>query len=679
MTTSILLTAAEPVRAASSTERNRAWRKRNPGYDRSKDLERDYLSRPFVAWDGEGITGNDGIHRYVMLAVRDADGYNNDYVNPDGIGTYHALDFIHYVAQQVPKNAIHTMYGAGYDFNMILRDLPRQTLDRLYHGSFTRWDDFKLAWRPGKSLWIARLDPRTGKRVGRAVTIFDVVPFFQCAFVRACDDYLGSRFVHREMIVENKALRSSFTESDIPEVRRYNDAELVNLLALMQELRARLNAVGLRPRRWDGPGAIASELLRREGVKKAQTLCPEPVAEAARYAYAGGRFEVIKYGKHNGTAYEYDVNSAYPAALQHVPDLNDGTWVYHENDPGNLPFAMYHVRYSGTRRDIPGAFFRRNPKGTVCYPMNVTGWYWSPEVATGREYCDRGYGSMEILEVWEYRANDEARKPFDFIPPLYRERKALKAAGDGAHVGIKLGLNSLYGKLAQQVGAKQDAATGDWRLPPFHQLEWAGYTTSYCRARVLSAVLDNLDSVIAFETDAVFTTVPLNVPHDDELGSFEAIRFDNLTYVQSGMYFGEIDGKQIAKTRGVDRGTLTRDDVETRMHAPFSDDRTATATLTRFVGAGIALAQNMARWRKWERVTKTLTLEPAGKRVHLCECQKPRPGRRAGEPLREGLHDTFCPMLDDAHSCQFPILWENPNPDMSELAELREQERMDWE
>lgn len=190
------------------------------------------------------------------------------------------------------------------------------------------------------------------------------------------------------------------------------------------------------------------------------------------------------------------MNSAYPAALQHVPDLNDGTWVYHENDPGNLPFAMYHVRYSGTRRDIPGAFFRRNPKGTVCYPMNVTGWYWSPEVATGREYCDRGYGSMEILEVWEYRANDEARKPFDFIPPLYRERKALKAAGDGAHVGIKLGLNSLYGKLAQQVGAKQDAATGDWRLPPFHQLEWAGYTTSYCRARVLSAVLDNLDSVI---------------------------------------------------------------------------------------------------------------------------------------------------------------------------------------
>jgi hypothetical protein len=33
----------------------------------------------------------------------------------------------------------------------------------------------------------------------------------------------------------------------------------------------------------------------------------------------------------------------------------------------------------------------------------------------------------------------------------------------------------------------------------------------------------------------------------------------------------------------------------------------------------------------------------------------------------EGLKDTFM-----AHSCEYPVLWINPNDSMSELAELRE-------
>ena len=562
---------------------------------------------------------------------------------------------------------------------MMLRDLPRNTLDRLYHGRYTRWNGFKLLGRPGKSLWVARVD-ENGDRIDRAVTIYDTVPFFQCAFVKACDDYLGSRFHSRDMIVENKALRSAFTVEDIPEVRRYNDAELVNLLALMHELRDRLNAVGLRPRRWDGPGAIASELLRREGVKAAMMDCPPAVAEAARYAYAGGRFEVIQYGKHVGTAYEYDLNSAYPAALRNVPDLTAGTWVHSPDDPGDHEYALYHVRYRGYDPAIPGALFRRNPPGTVCYPMTVTGWYWSPEVKSAREYCDRGHGELTVLEAWRFERDKHSRRPFRFIEPLYRDRQRLKAVGDGAHVGIKLGLNSLYGKLAQQVGARIND-DGTWRLPPFHQLEWAGYVTSWCRANVLTAVMDNLDSVIAFETDAVFTTEPLNVTIGPDLGEFEAIKFDSLTYVQSGLYFGTIAhdatkdaGKEIVKTRGVDRGTLTRAEVESAMHAPRADDREATARLTRFVGAGIALAQNMARWRRWEIVSKTMTLEPSGKRIHMgCECLRWTP-EGFSRPLPEGLHATACPLMDDAHSSEFPVMWINPDPAMNMLAELREEQ-----
>jgi hypothetical protein len=272
---------------------------------------------------------------------------------------------------------------------------------------------------------------------------------------------------------------------------------------------------------------------------------------------------------------------------------------------------------------------------------------------------------MEVLETWVFNSTS-TEKPFAFIEPLYNKRRALKKAGDGAHVGIKLALNSLYGKLAQQVGWERTEK--GLRIPPFHQIEWAGFTTSHCRAAVLRACLGNLESVIAFETDAVFTSAPLNVPTGSALGEFEAVEFQNLTYVQSGMYFGVLsDGTTVDKTRGVDRGSLGRDSILAGLANPNATDRKCVASLTRFVGAGIALAQNFTRWRKWETVTKNLTLEPTGKRIHLeCDACQDDDGLTLG-----AWHETMCPMLNDAHSCEFPIEWVNPDPNMAELEERR--------
>lgn len=655
--------------------RSRKWRAKDPEraysakkkyrHDNSKyETDASYLSRPFTVWDGEGITLEDGTHIYVMLSVKtDNEAQDSDYLfRPNGIGTAEAFEFILNFAER-SRGSINVIYGGGYDFNMWFRDLRREVLEAVYRQRFVTWNGYRMAWRQGKSFYLSRVDPEGKSYDG--VTIYDCAPFFQVPFVTACDDYLGDQFYRRDIVVKNKALRSSFTSADIPEVREYNDIELVNLIRLMNELRRRLNKAGLRPRRWDGPGAVASALMLREGIKHCRKESPPSVAKAARYAYAGGRFEVVKFGSVTDKAYEYDINSAYPAALRSVPDLAQGEWEYIQGDPGAIPFAMYHVRYKGKRADLPGAFFRRDGNGTVCYPMNVTGWYWSPEVETAREYCARGYGEMEIIEAWAFRPYDE-NKPFGFIDRLYRMRKVLKAQGDGAHVGIKLGLNSLYGKLAQQVGAEQRA--GEWRIPPFHQIEWAGFTTSFCRGRILRACLDDLDAVIAFETDAVFTSRPINVPETGELGDFEGMEFDSLTYVQSGMYFGKSGGKAVEKTRGIDRGSLHEKEVLEALSIPAASERFVTARLTRFVGAGIALSQSLDRWRRWETVTKRITLEPTGKRIHAaCWCMGTERGIALGR-----WHVTACPMLDAAHSQEFPVLWANPNPAMAVLAELRD-------
>lgn len=634
-----------------------------------------YLSRGITAWDGEGVTGVDGVHRYTLLAGKSFDGDTVTIDSTVGLGTAHIFECIlDYACGH--EGEINIIYGGGYDFNMWMRDIPRQIVDRIYHRGTALWCGYRVSWKPGKSFRISRVTD-TGKRFGRSVEIFDVVSFFQRSFVETCDAYLGERFIERDMIVRNKALRSSFQDDDAATVARYNDAELTNLLALFVELRARLNACSLRPQRWDGPGAVAAALLKRMSIKDYMGVLPDNAAQAARFAYAGGRFEVLRFGHVEDHVWEYDLNSAYPAALRNVPDLSAGEWSHHDGDPGAHGFALYHVEFYGTRPDLPGPLFRREANGSVCYPMRLTGWYWSPEIETTREYCARGLGTMTVLDAWVFTPAT-TRKPFEFIDGLYNKRRALKAAHDGSHVGLKLALNSLYGKLAQQIGWKIQP-DGTLRLPPFHQIEWAGYTTSWCRANVLRACLDDLESVVAFETDAVFTSRPLNVPVSDDLGAFGMTVFDSMTYVQSGTYFATIDGEEIVKTRGVDRcrcpkgqpcecGSLTRPVVLDRMREPLAEDRKAEARLTRFVGAGIALAQSWDRWRRWETVVKRITLEPMGKRLHVgCRCTYKR---SAGITLGE-WHTTVCPMMHHAHSTEFPIEWLNPDPNMAELEEMR--------
>ena len=658
------------------TDKGRAHRKearKRYRHSNSKhQTDAQYLAREFRAWDGEGVTLDDGSHIYTILAAKTRGKQSVDILDTMGLPTLTILQFV--LDTVGDSDAINVVYGGSYDFNMWLSDLPAQLLDEVYREPSVMWHGFRIAWRRGKSFTVSRFDS-FGNRIGKAATIYDCVSFFQTTFVRACDVYLGGEWEGRDVIVASKNRRGTFDLSEQNDVRAYNDLELDRLLDLMYELRARLNKVGLRPRRWDGPGAIAAALLQREGVKKHMAETPPEVARAARLAYAGGRFEVIKFGHSGQPVYEYDVNSAYPAAMLNLPSLVQGTWKGETGRAANkvYPFALYRVSYKGKRADIPGALFRRSAKGNIAYPWKVNGWYWTPEFQTLRKYCGRGWGEYTAEECWRFIPDAGAVRPFAFIEGLYNKRRALKAAGDGAHVGLKLGLNSLYGKLAQQVGARLDARTGTWRKPPFHQLEWAGYVTSWCRAKVLEAAMQDIESVIAFETDALFTSRPLSLPITSNLGDFEQVNFDDLTYVMSGMYWGNRDGKEIAaKTRGVLRGTMSRLDALTAMREPLAADREFTVTSTRFNTLGLALHRgNLDIWRRWETITKTISAEPTGKRVHSPRCCK----ISQNYGLEQGRwHLTICPFQQEPDSAEFPVLWVRMDEAMAMLGELRDEE-----
>lgn len=656
-------TAKERRAAYRKTDKGRASRVREV----QKRRDRFYLQQPFVAWDGEGVTRTPGQKQdYVLLG----NSVGDSITNVRYLGTEEIFEFVLDNAQ--PKT-INVIYGAGYDWNMWFRDIDRTTLTTLYRTGSCTWRDWWIQWRPGKRLNIGSL---TDKK--RRVIFYDVVSFFQCAFIKACDDYLGDRFTHRDMIVRNKALRSVFTEEDLPEVKQYLDAEVENLVRLMEEMRERFYRVGLKINRWDGPAALSVAMFQEHRVKEHLHRTPRSMSIPVRSAYYGGRFEVVRTGQVDSPVYEYDVNSAYPWALLDVPSMTGGTWRLVDGDEPGHDFALYRVTFTGLeeRYELPYPLPFRFESGAVAYPRVARGWYWGPEIEVARRYCERYGGTLTVHETRVFEPATQ-RRPFSFIRGVYAQRRALKDAGDGAHVGIKLGLNSMYGKCAQQLGWRETKK--GTIIPPYHQLEWAGYVTARCRAAVFSAVLEDLSCVIAFETDAMFTTKKLDVDEGKNLGQWEYTEFTDMIYLQSGTYFAHKTDKGkitlVEKTRGVDRGEMTRADA---LHALQTGAATIPAKLTRFNGLGIALAQKFDKWLVWETMTKNVAVHPHGKRIHLPElCTRCRDGYTLGI-----WHPTYpAPSPDGAWSLPHPIEWEEVTKTGRELARLRREniERRGWD
>src|SRR4029077_14096126 len=113
--------------------------------------------------------------------------------------------------------------------------------------------------------------------------------------------------------------------------------------------------------------------------------------------------------------------------------------------------------------------------------------------------------------------------PFDWVGEWYYMRQAMDAAGDPRQWWLKLILNSLYGKFAQQVGRAV-----------WHSWLWAGMITAHTRAQLLSAIALDPTAVVMTATDAVYSTRGLELPISSSLGDWEGQALGEAFVVQSG-------------------------------------------------------------------------------------------------------------------------------------------------
>lgn len=649
---------------------------------------KDTSARPFRVWDGEGISDKPVQctctvpmapcpvrQNYVLFGWAQLD-TGHEYISttePDTrLGTEQILDFI---ISQYDNDVWNVWFGSTYDVDQILRDLDDEELSHLRNSESNsiEWRGYRIMYIPGKRLEIVYDHKR--------VRIDDVVSFFRQSLVKVCKEYLvpdkcpGWELI--ALIEKDKDDRGKFTYSEIAgRITDYWKIEGDLMCHLMNQFRSALIAGGINLKSWLGPGAIANYVLDANGmgvhIRESWDTMPYELKVATSYAYFGGRFESRCIGDITQPVYVYDICSAYTTAMSRMPKLENGHWEHNTNrriamNRNINVWALY--RYKAKKSDrynvtTPlGAFpYRTSSGGYVRFGITGDGWLYGHEISAGLLAGAR----IEILESWEWVYNEHTvqRAAFDFLTVMYQKRKEYKAAGNAAQYGLKIGMSSLYGKVAQLVGYTRATPTTPFREPAKHHAWYAGQATSWCRAQIYRAALQAPESIVAIETDGIYSLTPLELDIGKELGQWEAEIYDHMVYVQSGIYWYKKQGHsewEPAKARGLGAGTRGMTGDAAVVAAQGLEPMTTTV---RRYGAFTGY-RGTPRHGVWFEDERTINFDPrqSGKRVHMpMDCS----------PLRTPTHDemaaacTGCAGTTTHHithpSIPFPMFMSSPRP-----------------
>ena len=639
------------VHAARKDREGRKWLRSTGRLDHHSV---DNSAKPFIAWDGEGITYGDATHLIWHEDVQRFGGHagpqsyvlfgasTGAYVLARELSTIQCLNLMLSVERQ-NSNAIHVGFAFTYDANMILKDLPHKQWKDLHETNRCCWNGYRINYIPRKWLQVAH-----GRGKNKVVCkIFDVHPYFHCSFVKALRTH--DLDIPREDIDEIERMkkeRHSFSENQLrTEVLPYMQLELKYLLTLMNHFRELLEQADLIPRMWHGPATLSDVMLRRYNVQKHMNQkCPRYVKDASQYAMTGGRIEQFMVGHANCKAYKYDKRSAYPTFLSVLPSLAGRKWshAYYTENPSvasiRNSYGMYYIRYRASPHASPydpQPFFHRAKHGGITYPTETEGWYWAPEVAMALELSNEYEGAeLVIHKSWILDTSGNMELPFSFIPEKFAQRLRWKDLKIAAEFGLKLALNGTWGKTAQRVG--WNAKEPD-KIPKWHQYEWAGYVTSATRAEIYKYALlaAKKNGLIACETDAVITTVELpSIIDNRRLGDWECEVYDDIVYLQNGVYWLKKNGEWLPpKLRGMDPTSLDINQVLQYLdNTPAScDPKTeslAGMIQTRFMSTKQAMRLENTQpglARTWLTIPKQMKIWYNSKRIHdsqYCEACK---------------------------------------------------------
>ena len=559
-----------------------------------------HIEPVYIGIDGEG-QGRD-IHKYTFLAAATEDGKRRWSVeNKNGLSSLDCLSFF----MMLPADAKLFTYFFSYDLTKILEDLPNELIYLLWRPGLRargpdaplyagpkpiKWNGFHINMRASK---LSIFHPKTGKRL----IIWDIGKFYQSKFVESLKLWKVGDETSLDSMAEMKEQRSNFDKLSFDGIKAYCFSECMHLATLARKLCDAHDEAGLKLKSFYGAGSSASAMLQKMGIKDYIEKTPDGMLEAAASAFFGGRFENSVLGEINQTVYGKDISSAYPYQTYFLPCLKHGKWEKTRSrrkfEASSNALVRYVLKAPGLSDDKSwGPFPFRDENGSICYPIESGGgWIWKEEFLAGEKL----FPNAQFIEAWVYH-NECDCHPFKHIAHYYSERCRIGKSGPG--IVLKLGCNSVYGKLAQSVGQGQ-----------FNSWIWAGLVTSGCRAQILEllGLHSERRNMLMVATDGIYSLEDIKCPTPKNtgtwetgkpLGGWESEKYERGVFVaRPGIYFPlnptEDDLKKI-RGRGLGKKVVLEN--ANKIHQEFLkygiDHQVHIANMSRFCGGKTSISRS---------------------------------------------------------------------------------------
>jgi hypothetical protein len=367
--------------------------------------------------------------------------------------------------------------------------------------------DMAFVFSPGRRLYIEHRPEGDRYNRGRVLDVHDIGTAFTGGLLKVINDWSPQLTDEQQAIIEwGKLARKGDVFGDSAErdkVKEYSEAECVATARCARELVNSLkSAFQMQMEMSDlyGSGSVAAAALKHFGVTKREQTHEdvEPFMgfnlwDLGRLTYFGGQIEAPVVGLIPGFIDEVDINSAYPAQAIKLPCMRSGHghWVRHKRYTRKVVIPAHttlgYVRCSwAVETPSSPPFSIRLPNGSVrTTKAGKNTWVTLAEYRAAVAQ----FGAIQIQAhsiVW-WNQDCECEPPLRQLADAYKRRADIKAQMKGLQEGtpewrllecqqmaIKLVINSVYGKLAQQKP----------ELGPYTNMHYAAFVTGATRAMV---------------------------------------------------------------------------------------------------------------------------------------------------------------------------------------------------
>lgn len=414
------------------------------------------------------------------------------------------LDFL--VANTTPTS-FNFFWHIRYDIGAIFKWLSEERLKELY-------DTEMLVVGPYIVLATSKF---LSIKVGRNTHVFtDLNKIYSSPLNVAATTYLGeNKGAYDVLGMKKEEIVPSNTE-----LRKYCEHDSVLTADLGKNFLTVAREEGVLPARIYSSASVAEALLMESGVGDdlytARARIPYWMQRAGYDCYCGGWTELFQRGSFDHV-HAYDINSAYPAAMIDLPDLNGGV-CEQKKPPESGSIGWLNVTVKVEKGELPLFRVHVPHKHFSFYPTGTFRIWATSEELEGFDYkTHKGY--------W-IRPGNPHTSFNNLVRKLYRKKSEVKGSDIFRYLYYKIALNSLYGKMIQVNPLRKN----DKKKSLLHTHGglfcplWASLITARTRRQIWEAAREPYyrGELISISTDSIWTVKPVEgLLLSKELGDWE--------------------------------------------------------------------------------------------------------------------------------------------------------------